>query len=94
MGHTSKGKFRDFKIHAVVNQNGLPLRVTVTPGNQFDGPFLAEIIEDQETDYILADGLIVQNEIFKLSETWVLCQLPLITLAGKAKHVSLSRMCF
>ena len=33
-GHTSRGKFRGFKLHAVVNQLGLPLRAIVTPGNR------------------------------------------------------------
>jgi transposase len=55
-GHTSRGKFRGFKLHAVVNQLGLPLRALVTPGNRFDGPFLPRLIEDLEADYVLADG--------------------------------------
>ena len=33
-GHTSRGKFRGFKLHAAVNQLGLPLRAFVTPGNK------------------------------------------------------------
>jgi hypothetical protein len=32
-GHTGRGKFRGFKLHAAVNQLGLPLRALVTPGN-------------------------------------------------------------
>jgi hypothetical protein len=55
-GHTSRGKFRGFKLHAAVNQLGLPLRALVTPGNRFDGPFLPKLIEDLEADYVLADG--------------------------------------
>ncbi len=55
-GHTSRGKFRGFKLHAVVNQLGLPLRALVTPGNRFDGPFLPKLIEDLEAEYVLADG--------------------------------------
>jgi hypothetical protein len=55
-GHTGKGKFRGFKLHAAVNQLGLPLRALVTPGNRFDGPFLPKLIEDLEADYVLADG--------------------------------------
>ncbi len=55
-GHTSKGTFRGFKLHAAVNQFGLPLRALVTPGNKFDGPFLPRLIEDLEADYVLADG--------------------------------------
>ena len=31
-GHTGRGKFRGFKLHAAVNQLGLPLRALVTPG--------------------------------------------------------------
>ena len=55
-GYTSRGKFRGFKLHAAVNQLGLPLRALVTPGNRFDGPFLPKLIEDLEADYVLADG--------------------------------------
>jgi transposase len=55
-GHTSKGKFRGFKLHAVVNQLGLPLRALVTPGNKYDGPFLPRLIEDLEANYVLADA--------------------------------------
>jgi len=55
-GHTNKGKFRGFKLHATVNQTGLPLRATVTPGNKFDKPFLPMLIDGLETDYVLADG--------------------------------------
>jgi transposase len=55
-GHTSRGKFRGFKLHAAVNQLGLPLRATVTPGNRYDSPFLPELIEDLEADYVLADA--------------------------------------
>ena len=44
-GYTSRGKFRGFKLHAAVNQQGLPLRAIVTPGNKFDGPFLPKLIE-------------------------------------------------
>lgn len=31
-GYTSRGKFRGFKLHASVNQIGLPLRALVTIG--------------------------------------------------------------
>jgi hypothetical protein len=55
-GHTSRGKFRGFKLHAAVNQLGLPLRATVTPGNRYDSPFLPKLIEDLEADYVLADA--------------------------------------
>jgi transposase len=55
-GHTSRGKFRGFKLHAAVNQEGLPLRALVTPGNRYDSPFLPKLIEDLEADYVLADA--------------------------------------
>ena len=55
-GHTGRGKFRGFKLHAAVNQLGLPLRALVTPGNKYDSPFLPKLIEDLEADYVLADA--------------------------------------
>jgi len=64
-GHTSRGKFRGFKLHAAVNQQGLPLRVLVTPGNKFDGPFLPKLIEDLEADYVLADGAYCSKQNFR-----------------------------
>ncbi len=67
-GHTSRGKFRGFKLYAAVNQLGLPLRAVVTPGNRFDGPFLPKLVEDLEADYVLADGAYHQRRISKLSE--------------------------
>jgi len=55
-GITSKGPFKGFKIHAVVNQAGLPLKAVVTSGNCYDSPFLPRLIEDLEADYVLADA--------------------------------------
>jgi transposase len=55
-GHTGRGKFRGFKLHAAVNQLGLPLKALVTPGNRYDSPFLPQLIEDLEADYVLADA--------------------------------------
>ena len=55
-GYTGRGKFRGFKLHAAVNQLGLPLRALVTPGNKYDSPFLPKLIEDLEADYVLADA--------------------------------------
>jgi transposase len=55
-GHTSRGKFRGFKLHAAVNQLGLPLSAVVTPGNRYDSPFLPKLIEDLEAEYVLADA--------------------------------------
>ena len=64
-GHTSRGRFRGFKLHAVVNQLGLPLRALVTTGNRFDGPFLPKLIEDLEAKYVLADGAYCSKTNFK-----------------------------
>ena len=55
-GHTGRGKFRGFKLHAAVNQLGLPLRALVTSDNCYDSPFLPKLIEDVEADYVLADA--------------------------------------
>ena len=55
-GHTSRGKFRGFKLHAAVNQAGLPLRAVVTSGNRYDSPVLPQLIEDLEADYVFADA--------------------------------------
>lgn len=55
-GYTSRGKFRGFKLHAAVNQEGLPLRAVVTAGNRYDSPFLPLLIGDLEADYVLADA--------------------------------------
>jgi hypothetical protein len=55
-GYTSRGKFRGFKLHAAVNQLGLPLRAIVTPGNRYDSPFLPKLIEDLEAEYVLGDA--------------------------------------
>jgi transposase len=55
-GHTSRGKFRGFKLHAAVNQLGLPLRAVITPGNRYGSPFLPKLIEDFEAEYVLADA--------------------------------------
>lgn len=55
-GFSSRGPFKGFKIHAVVNQVGLPLNAIVTPGNRFDSIFLPKLIEDLEAPYVLADA--------------------------------------
>ena len=65
-GHISRGKFRGFKLHAAVNQLGLPLRALVTPGNRYDGPFLPKLIEDLEADYVLADAAYCSKVNFKV----------------------------
>jgi transposase len=55
-GYTSEGPFRGFKLHAVVNQLGLPLRGVVTPGNRHDSPLFPSLIQDLEADFVLADA--------------------------------------
>lgn len=55
-GFTCRGRFKGFKLHAVVNQLGLPLKAIVTPGNCFDSPLLPKLIEDLEAQYVLADA--------------------------------------
>jgi transposase len=55
-GYTSEGPFRGFKLHAVVNQLGLPLKAVVTPGNRYDSPLLPGLLEDLESEYVLADA--------------------------------------
>ena len=67
-GHTSRGKFRGFKLHAAVNQLGLPLRALVTPGNKYDGPFLPKLIEDLEADYVLADAAYYSKRNFRAAK--------------------------
>jgi transposase len=55
-GFTCRGRFKGFKLHAVVNQLGLPLNAIVTPGNRFDSIFLPKLIDDLEAQYVLADA--------------------------------------
>ena len=55
-GFTRKGPFRGFKLHAAVNQLGLPMKGTVTAGNRYDGPLLPSLLEDLEAGYVLADA--------------------------------------
>jgi IS5 family transposase len=55
-GFTHRGHFKGFKLHAVVNQLGLPLKAIVTPGNRFDSIFLPKLLEDLEAKFVLADA--------------------------------------
>ena len=55
-GFTHEGPFKGFKLHAVVNQLGLPLKATVTPGNRHDSPILPRLLDDLEAEYVLADA--------------------------------------
>jgi transposase len=68
VGSYKRGKFRGFKLHAAVNQLGLPLRALVTPGNKYDGPFLPKLIEDLEADYVLADAAYYSKTNFRAVE--------------------------
>lgn len=65
MGHTSRGKFRGFKLHAAVNQSDLPLSAVVTPGNKYDGPFLPKLILDLEAGCALVDAVYSSKRNFK-----------------------------
>jgi IS5 family transposase len=55
-GFTCRRPFKGFKLHAIVNQLGLPLKAIITPGNRFDSIFLPKLIEDLEAQYVLADA--------------------------------------
>ena len=55
-GFTGRGPFRGFKLHAAVNQLGLPLKGKVTAGNRYDGPLLPSLLENLEAEYVLADA--------------------------------------
>lgn len=55
-GFSSRGFFKGFKVHATVNQRGLPLRVHVTTGNRHDGPFLPLLIRGLAAEYVAADA--------------------------------------
>jgi transposase len=92
-GHTGRGKFRGFKLHAAVNQLGLPLRALVTPGNKYDGPFLPKLIEDLEADYVLADAAYYSKRNFRAVEA--IDAEPVIACnprRGKRKRVKHSRL--
>jgi len=55
-GYTSRGSFLGFKLHVAVNQEGLPLKVLVTPGNRHDSPFLPALIEGVRPEFVVADA--------------------------------------
>jgi len=55
-GFCSKGFFKGFKVHASVDQRGLPLKALVTPGNSYDGPFLPKLIQGLTAEYVTADA--------------------------------------
>jgi transposase len=55
-GHTSRGPFLGFTRHVAVNQDGLPVRARVTPGNRHDSPFLPALIQGLKPERIVADA--------------------------------------
>ena len=55
-GYTSRGPFKGFKLHVAVNQEGLPLKALVTPGNRYDSPFLPALIEGLTPSLVVADA--------------------------------------
>jgi IS5 family transposase len=92
-GHTSKGKFRGFKLHAAVNQKGLPLRAVFTAGNKYDGPIFPDLIWDLEAPYVLADAGYDSKENRHAAR--VIDAKPVIAANvrnGKAKRISYSKL--
>ena len=55
-GYTSRGPFKGFKLHVAVNQEGLPLRALVTPGNRYDSPFPTTLIQGLKPERVVADA--------------------------------------
>lgn len=55
-GYTSRGSFKGFKLHVAVNQEGLPLKALVTPGNRYDSPFLPKLIQGLTPERVVADA--------------------------------------
>lgn len=55
-GFTSRGPFKGFKFHVAVNQEGLPLKALVSPGNRYDSPFLPALIYGLTPSLIVADA--------------------------------------
>jgi len=55
-GYTSRGPFKGFKLHVAVNQEGLPVKALVTPGNRYDSPFLPSLIQGLTPSLVVADA--------------------------------------
>jgi hypothetical protein len=55
-GYTARGPFLGFKLHAAVNQAGVPLRAVVTPGNRHDAPLLPTLIHGFHPERVVADA--------------------------------------
>ncbi|MDT8781343.1 MAG: transposase [Candidatus Bathyarchaeota archaeon] len=92
-GHTSRGKFRGFKLHAAVNQLGLPLRAAITPGNKYDSPLFPALIWDLEAPYVLADAGYDSKENYAaakmINAQAVIAPNPRRGKRRKIKHVAL-----
>jgi hypothetical protein len=71
-GYTSRGKFRGFKLHAVVNQLGLPLKAVVTPGNRYGSPFLPSLLRIWRRITFWRMRATTRKETSRLSRLWVL----------------------
>jgi len=55
-GFYSRGAFKGFKVHISVDQEGLPRKALVTPGNRHDSPFLPKLIDGQRAKHVVADA--------------------------------------
>ena len=89
-GFTGRGPFKGFKLHAAVNQLGLPLKAVVTAGNRYDGPLLPSLLEDLEADYVLADAgydsRANREAVRAVGAEPVIAVNPRRGLRGKTKH--------
>jgi transposase len=94
-GFTGRGLFKGFKLHAAVNQLGLPLKGMVTPGNRYDSPLLPSLVEDLEAEYVVADA--AYDSKLNRSAVKAMGAKPVITLnprrskRRKPKHRNLFR---
>lgn len=43
-GFYSRGPFKGFKVHLSVNQDGLPMKARITPGNRHDSQFFKDLL--------------------------------------------------
>lgn len=54
VGFYSKGPFKGFKVHLSVNQEGIPLKAEVTPGNRHDCPMMPKLLV--KSKFVLGDA--------------------------------------
>jgi len=89
-GFTGRGPFKGFKLHAAVNQLGLPLKGEVTPGNRYDSPLLPSLVEDLEAEYVVADAAYDsaanRRAVRAIGAKPVIAQNPRRGLRRKPKH--------